>query len=236
MVLLYACVRWLGIWNFFICRVKFVDGQLCTAGFLLPEDCTDSDIQLWLPVNHCLTEQSLDIEEEDIIIPSNLVDRKMSKFILQHIGKQFCELVKQERKALSWIDDKGMSISFYFHILLLACSFIICGMGNIFHLLNSSVKMFVMNSEDSFISSLEKICWKRPVSGVREMCDVCETTLFNMHWFCPECGFGVCLDCFERRLGKTPEGNKLLLQYWGDNSLLQKQDLTNVCGYPREIE
>lgn len=25
-----------------------------------------------------------------------------------------------------------------------------------------------------------------------EMCDVCDTTIFNLHWVCPRCGFGVC--------------------------------------------
>ncbi|VDI29098.1 Hypothetical predicted protein [Mytilus galloprovincialis] len=42
-----------------------------------------------------------------------------------------------------------------------------------------------------------KIAWKRAVTGVREMCDVCDTTLFNMHWVCHKCGFVVCLDCYK---------------------------------------
>lgn len=41
------------------------------------------------------------------------------------------------------------------------------------------------------------IAWKRVVQGVREMCDVCETTLFNFHWACGKCGFVVCLDCYK---------------------------------------
>ncbi|BFZ02439.1 hypothetical protein BsWGS_05478 [Bradybaena similaris] len=49
------------------------------------------------------------------------------------------------------------------------------------------------------------IVWKRAVVGVREMCDVCDTTLFNMHWVCHKCGFVVCLDCYEVR---TKEGKK----------------------------
>jgi lysine-specific demethylase 3 len=32
------------------------------------------------------------------------------------------------------------------------------------------------------------------------MCDVCDTTLFNMHWVCHKCGFVVCLDCYKVRL------------------------------------
>jgi len=27
------------------------------------------------------------------------------------------------------------------------------------------------------------------------MCDVCLTTIFNFHWACSLCGFGVCIDC-----------------------------------------
>ena len=38
--------------------------------------------------------------------------------------------------------------------------------------------------------------WKRAVGGVRELCDVCYTTLFNIHFVCPNCGFAVCLDCY----------------------------------------
>lgn len=43
------------------------------------------------------------------------------------------------------------------------------------------------------------IAWKKIVKGIREICDVCDTTLFNFHWTCDKCGFGVCLDCFKDR-------------------------------------
>ncbi|XP_078589368.1 putative JmjC domain-containing histone demethylation protein 2C isoform X1 [Branchiostoma floridae x Branchiostoma japonicum] len=44
-----------------------------------------------------------------------------------------------------------------------------------------------------------KPVWKRAVTGVRELCDQCDTTLFNIHWVCEKCGFVVCLDCFRAR-------------------------------------
>ncbi|XP_050072173.1 lysine-specific demethylase 3A [Anopheles maculipalpis] len=43
------------------------------------------------------------------------------------------------------------------------------------------------------------IAWKQAVHGVREMCDVCQTTLFNHHWVCKTCGFVVCIDCYKCR-------------------------------------
>ena len=45
------------------------------------------------------------------------------------------------------------------------------------------------------------VTWKRAVRGVREMCDVCKTTLFNHHWICGMCGMFVCLDCYQFRRG-----------------------------------
>ena len=43
----------------------------------------------------------------------------------------------------------------------------------------------------------DKIVWKRLQPQVREMCDVCSTSLFNVHWTCPECSSMVCLDCYK---------------------------------------
>lgn len=43
---------------------------------------------------------------------------------------------------------------------------------------------------------LAKVAWKRPIQGVREMCDVCDATLFDIHWACQKCGFAVCADCY----------------------------------------
>lgn len=51
----------------------------------------------------------------------------------------------------------------------------------------------------SFFFSVS-VAYKRAVQGVREMCDVCATTIFNMHWVCHRCGFGVCLDCYNLRV------------------------------------
>ncbi|XP_076363416.1 uncharacterized protein LOC143253421 isoform X2 [Tachypleus tridentatus] len=47
------------------------------------------------------------------------------------------------------------------------------------------------------------ITWKRVVQNVREMCDVCEATLFNIHWVCHKCGFVVCIECYRARKNGT---------------------------------
>ncbi|XP_067656839.1 probable JmjC domain-containing histone demethylation protein 2C isoform X2 [Haliotis asinina] len=57
-----------------------------------------------------------------------------------------------------------------------------------------------------------KIAWKRAVTGVREMCDVCDTTLFNMHWVCHKCGFVVCLDCYKVKVRGTKDDGKKALE------------------------
>ncbi|XP_058821254.1 lysine-specific demethylase 3B [Topomyia yanbarensis] len=49
------------------------------------------------------------------------------------------------------------------------------------------------------MSEDKTIAWKQAVQGVREMCDVCSTTLFNYHWVCSTCGFVVCIDCYKGR-------------------------------------
>ncbi|XP_051173080.1 probable JmjC domain-containing histone demethylation protein 2C isoform X3 [Leptopilina boulardi] len=54
------------------------------------------------------------------------------------------------------------------------------------------------------------VAWKRVVQGVREMCDVCETTLFNYHWACGKCGFVVCIDCYKGRKNGT-------VKIWGES-------------------
>jgi len=49
------------------------------------------------------------------------------------------------------------------------------------------------------------IAWKHIVVGVREMCDVCVTTLFNYHWTCHNCGFVVCISCYKTRQTSDPK-------------------------------
>lgn len=77
----------------------------------------------------------------------------------------------------------------------------------------NQIEKTIMYQEERFMS------WKRSVLGIREMCDVCETSLFNLHWTCRYvisnnvsnytffqldsyfscCGLYVCIDCFAER-------------------------------------
>uniref|UniRef100_H2YD04 JmjC domain-containing protein n=1 Tax=Ciona savignyi TaxID=51511 RepID=H2YD04_CIOSA len=127
-------------------RLSFLGDQLQTAGFCDPEDCARSDLALWLPSNQATVKSGLHPQL------SSRIELDACRYILDHIGGLFCELVQQEKEALSSADC--------------AC---------------------------------EYSYWKRPIPGVREMCDACETTLFNLHWVCSKCGFGVCCDCYKGR-------------------------------------
>lgn len=61
-----------------------------------------------------------------------------------------------------------------------------------------------------------KLAWKRAVRGVREMCDACEATLFNIHWVCQKCGFVVCLDCYKAKERRCSKGQLCL---WFGNQI-----------------
>ncbi|XP_062858753.1 probable JmjC domain-containing histone demethylation protein 2C isoform X2 [Trichomycterus rosablanca] len=61
----------------------------------------------------------------------------------------------------------------------------------------------------TWIKKETKIAWKRAVRGVRESCDACEATLFNMHWVCQKCGFVVCLDCYKAKEKKSSKDKEL---------------------------
>lgn len=75
--------------------------------------------------------------------------------------------------------------------------------------LNKSDLVVVPGRQDIFLV-VAVIAWKRSVGGVRELCDVCATTLFNIHWTCFHCGFTACIDCYgtalrcERTISDSP--------------------------------
>lgn len=62
------------------------------------------------------------------------------------------------------------------------------------------------------------LAWKRPVEGVREMCDTCCTTIFNMHWSCSKCGHAICLDCYRSLIDCSCVLSPAAAAYEEDNS------------------
>lgn len=131
-------------------RLRYTkNGQLAIAGFSNPhKDALEDDLKLWLP------------NAEN---PPTDLDLETSRFLLKQVGDHFCDLLIQEKDAIS-----------------------------------------------EHMSEDKTIAWKRVVQGVREMCDVCETTLFNFHWTCGKCGFVVCLDCYKSRKNGT-------IKVWGES-------------------
>lgn len=68
----------------------------------------------------------------------------------------------------------------------------------------------------------EGIAWKRVIKGVREMCDECETTLFNFHRTCEICGYAVCINCYNTRCTPEPPSNNGP----GDKSIDDKKEVS----------
>ncbi|KAL5273620.1 KDM3B family protein [Megaselia abdita] len=76
------------------------------------------------------------------------------------------------------------------------------------------------------ISTESRIAWKKIVAGVREMCDVCATTIFNYHWTCGCCGFTVCPDCYRDR-------KNLVANAWSKNRK-ERDDYSWLLCHKRE--
>lgn len=124
----------------FRCLQYTESGQLLVAGFPNPYiDPTQEEINIWRP-------------DENTEPTAGNMDIQVCRYILLHVGDQFCYLWRQEAEALKLHENPNSTIA-----------------------------------------------WKKVVQGIREICDVCDTTLFNFHWTCEKCGFGVCIDCFKDR-------------------------------------
>lgn len=87
--------------------------------------------------------------------------------------------------------------------------FLLANLREDFQLIMKEEKLAV----DAHEGESNKIAWKRVVQGVREMCDVCDATLFNHHWACNKCGFVVCVGCYTSRKGNSSSKE---LRVWGE--------------------
>ena len=87
----------------FLFRLRFSQkGFLTIAGFSELEEAERDDIDPWLPHTPVM-EPKLDLET--------------SKYIAAKVGDKFCELVEQERHAMSEAGDEGI---FFLHSLIFA--------------------------------------------------------------------------------------------------------------------
>ena len=81
-----------------------------------------------------------------------------------------------------------------------------------------TAKLIMLRSSDEFCDMVKReldvlsdykakvgdaVIWKRLQPKVREMCDVCSTSLFNLHFTCDDCGIIVCIDCHDTRINRT---------------------------------
>uniref|UniRef100_A0A8C1R9U5 Probable JmjC domain-containing histone demethylation protein 2C n=1 Tax=Cyprinus carpio TaxID=7962 RepID=A0A8C1R9U5_CYPCA len=126
------------------------NGVIRVDGFSVSEQTDEEAVTVW-------TGSSEDEDDKK----RRKMDLETSKSVLTFIGDKFCQLVKTEDTAFTWV------------------------------------------KKDT------QIMWKRAVRGVREMCDACEATLFNMHWACHKCGFVVCMDCYKARENKKAKDKEL---------------------------
>lgn len=108
--------------------------------------------------------------------PPKDLDLETSRFLLKQVGDHFCDLLIQEKDSNAEHMSEGKNYC--------------------------SVRLTIFSCIH-YIFSDKIVAWKRVVQGVREMCDVCETTLFNFHWACGKCGFVVCIDCYKVKNNNT---------------------------------
>nr|XP_055027808.1 probable JmjC domain-containing histone demethylation protein 2C [Misgurnus anguillicaudatus] len=143
------------------------NGVVRVDGFSVSEQTDEEAVTVW-------TGRSEDEEDRK----RKEMDLETSKYVLKLIGDKFCQLVKTENTAVTWV------------------------------------------KKDT------QVMWKRAVRGVREMCDACEATLFNMHWACHKCGFVVCMDCYKAREKRKAKDKELYV--WVRCVKNQPHDLKNL--------
>ncbi|ROJ19173.1 putative JmjC domain-containing histone demethylation protein 2C [Anabarilius grahami] len=143
------------------------NGVVRADGFSVSEQTDEEAVTVWMGSSE---------DEEDK--KKREMDLETSKSVLAFIGDKFCQLIKTEDTAFTWV------------------------------------------KKDT------QIMWKRAVRGVREMCDACEATLFNMHWACHKCGFVVCMDCYKAREKKKSKDKELYV--WVRCVKNQPHDLKNL--------
>ncbi|UJR20979.1 hypothetical protein I4U23_024085 [Adineta vaga] len=70
--------------------------------------------------------------------------------------------------------------------------------------------MFHHEQNERTTHNEKNIIWKKYMAGWREVCDDCSTTLFNYHYMCKQCGYMVCIECYNQFSQLTNERRKKL--------------------------
>ncbi|KAJ3284134.1 hypothetical protein HK104_010078 [Borealophlyctis nickersoniae] len=89
------------------------------------------------------------------------------------------------------------------------------------YILKTTAKAFqnLIGREYDFLSRQPVKYCRPPMSGVRQSCDVCQTSIFNAHWMCCVCGMELCSDCFDG---------------WNEGEPQKRKGVTiNACSYKR---
>ena len=71
---------------------------LTIAGFSEPTDAEADDIELWMPSTPTMEPK---------------IDLLMAKYLLTNVGDRFCELVEQEKEAMSWVSPDSKYLTSY---------------------------------------------------------------------------------------------------------------------------
>lgn len=150
--------------------------------------------------------QELDIWRPNADNPPKDLNLREARFILSQVADRFCDLYSQELVIYKEYMEKSSNANE-------------SGENDT----NETEKVIANESgEDDNYDTDKVIVWKRVVRGVREMCDVCETTLFNYHWMCKQCGFGVCIDCVKAR-------NKGETKVWSGGDVVRDDYFWLMC-------
>jgi [histone H3]-dimethyl-L-lysine9 demethylase len=60
---------------------------------------------------------------------------------------------------------------------------------------------YIIEKDKSYLHKYKcensELIWKRTIERVSEICDLCSTTLFNLHFICSICGISLCFDCID---------------------------------------
>lgn len=108
-------------------------------------------------------------KQEERAMREKKLTTQQARLILTHVGAEFCNLIKNEQSYFREFKQEGKTT------------------------VSNNCKILQV-----FIVIVDKnMIWKRLIQGVREICDICSTSLFNYHFICNKCGFTCCVDCYK---------------------------------------